>query len=129
MTQRDPERFMDANNMFTLSVLSNDGFEEYIETRMELGHEKNMSADELRAYADALSDLKENNFEIYKRFYTKLYALMLEDNLNSEGSPFNIFDRARKFGYYISMIMNKEGNAEEICKMYEEKEQLDTKLI
>ena len=28
MTQRDPERFMDANNMFTLSVLSNDGFEE-----------------------------------------------------------------------------------------------------
>ena len=129
MTQKDPERFMDANNMFTLSVLSNDGFEEYIKTRMELGHDKNMSADELRTYADALNDLKENNFEIYKRFYTKLYALILEDNLNSEGSPFNIFDRARKFGYYISMIMNKEGEAEEICKMYEEKEQLDTKLI
>ena len=128
MTKRDPERFMDANNMFTLSVLSNDGFEEYIKSRMEVGHEKNMSADELRTYTDALNDLKEKNFEIYKRFYTKLYALMLEDNLSSEGSPFNIFDRARKFGYYISMIMNKEGDAEEICKMYEEKEQLETKL-
>ena len=45
MTQRDPERFMDANNMFTLSVLSNDGFEEYIDTRMNLGNEKNMGAD------------------------------------------------------------------------------------
>jgi len=88
-----------------------------------------MSADKLRAYADALNDLKENNFEIYKRFYTKLYALMLEDNLNSEGSPYNIFDRVRKFGSYIAMVMDKEGDAEEICKMYEEKEQLDTKLI
>ncbi len=39
MTQKDPERFMDANNMFTLSVLSNDGFEEYIKTRMNVGHE------------------------------------------------------------------------------------------
>ena len=128
MTKRDPERFMDASNMFALSVLSNDGFEEYIKTRMELGHEDNMSADELRTYAIALNALKENNLEIYKRFYTKLYALILEDNLNSEGSPFNIFDRVRKFGYYIEMIMNKKGDAEEICKMYEEKEQLDTKL-
>ena len=128
MTQRDPERFMDANNMFTLSVLSNDGFEEYINTRMKLGHEKSMSEDKLRAYADALNDLKENNFEIYKRLYTKLYALVLEDNLNSEGSPYNIFDRVRTFGNYIAMIMKKEGDAEKICKMYEEKEQLDTKL-
>lgn len=28
----------------------------------------------------------------------------------------------------LSMIINKEENAEEICEMYEEKEQLDTKL-
>ncbi len=129
MENRDPKRFIDVNNMFALCVLSNNEFEDYAKYAKEFGHPDSMTKEQVQAYSNALNDLKENNFEIYKRFYTKLYTLILEDNLNSEGSPYNIFDRVRKFGYYIGMIMNKEGDAEKICEMYEEKEQLDTKLI
>ena len=128
MENRDPARFIDVNNMFTLCVLSNSEFEDYAKYAKEFGHPASMTKEQVQSYSDALNDLKENNFELYKRFYTKLYALVLEDNLNSEGSPYNVFDRVRKFGYYIEMIMNKKGDAEKICKMYEEEEQLDTKL-
>ena len=128
MTERNPERFVDANNMFTLSVLSNDGFEEYIKSHMILGHKDNMKEDELRAYAQNLKSLKENNIKIYKRFYTKLYTLILEDNLNDEGTSHAIFDRVRKFGYYIHMINGNKGTAEEICTKYENSECIDTKF-
>ena len=124
MIQRDPERFKDTNNLFALCVLSNNDFEFYAKYAKEFGHPDSMTKEHIKLYSDTLNNLKSDNFEIYKRLYSKLHSLILDDNFNGDSSPYRIFARVREFGIYINMILNNEKSLESICEEYEERQEL-----
>lgn len=120
MEYRDPERFKDTNNLFVLTVLSNNNFEFYADYAKEFGHPASMTKEQVKLYSDTLNDLKKNHFEIYKRLYNKLFSLIKEDNFSGESSAYQIFVRVREFGIYIDMIINNKAKGlETICDMYE----------
>ena len=120
MTERDPERFKDANNLFVMCVLSNNDFEFYAKYAKEFGHPMSMTKKKVKLYSDTLNDLKSNHLEVYKRLYNKLFSLIKEDNFNGDSSPYQIFVRVREFGIYIDMIINnKDKSLDSICEMYE----------
>lgn len=124
MTTRDPERFKDTNNLFVLTVLSNNDFEFYAKYAKEFGHPDSMTKEQVKLYADTLNNLKNNNLEIYKRLYRKLHSLILDDNFNGVSNPYRIFARVREFGIYIDMIIKSEKTLDSICKEYEERQEL-----
>ena len=86
-----------------------------------------MTKEQVKLYADTLNDLKNKHLEVYKRLYSKLHSLILEDNFNGDSSsPYRIFARVREFGIYIDMIINSEKSLESICEEYEERQELIT---
>ena len=127
MNEQSIEGLGHTINSFSMSILTNSGFEEHYKLSLKYGHKKNMTKEQLLSISHQLDDLKMNNNIIYTRMYEKLLSLILQDNLNGNisdreelnGTPYALFSRTRDFASYISMMIENKNTVESICKEYE----------